>query len=157
MAAGVRLSLANLEAFRIRVNAYARKLLTEEQLVPAMAVDGVLDLPQCNPQVIAQVERLEPFGRGNPRPRFLVERVRLSAPPRRVGAMGADLQLTVSRPPNVARCIAFKMGEIEPELPVGTDVNLIVEPRVKEWHGRSQVDLQVVDIAKCNEEPLGRG
>ena len=49
--------------------------------------------------------------------------MRLSAPPRRVGATGAHLQLTVSRPPNVARCIAFRMGEIEPELPDTENVN----------------------------------
>jgi single-stranded-DNA-specific exonuclease len=156
MAGGVRMATANLEAFRERINAFARQRLTDEQLVPAMPVDGVLDLTECNPQVIALLEQLEPFGRGNPRPRFLIENVRLSAPPRRVGATGAHLQLTVSRPPNVARCIAFRMGEIEPELPVGTEVSLIVEPRVDEWQGRSRVDLVVVDIAKCNDEPLGR-
>jgi single-stranded-DNA-specific exonuclease len=156
MAGGVRLPLANLEAFRERLNAFARDRLTDEQLVPSLPVDDVLDLADCNPQVIAMLEKLEPFGRGNPQPRFLVENVRLSAPPRRVGATGAHLQLTVSRPPNVARCIAFRMGDIEPELPVGTEVNLIVEPRVDEWQGRVRVDLVVVDIAKCNEEPLGR-
>jgi single-stranded-DNA-specific exonuclease len=156
MAGGVRLPLANLEGFRERLNAFARQHLTEEQLVPTLAVDDILDLPDCNPQVIALLEKLEPFGRGNPQPRFLVEHVRLSAPPRRVGATGAHLQLTVSRPPNVARCIAFRMGDIEPELPVGTEVNLIVEPRVEEWQGRARVDLVVVDIAKCNDEPLGR-
>jgi single-stranded-DNA-specific exonuclease len=156
MAGGVRLAAANLEAFRMRLNAFARQRLTEEQLVPAMAVDGVLDLPDCSPHVVALIEQLEPFGRGNPRPRFLVEGVRLAAPPRRVGVTGTHLQLTVARPPNVARCIAFRMGQIEPELPVGTELNLIVEPRVEEWQGRSRVDLVVVDIAKCNDEPLGR-
>jgi len=156
MAGGVRLALANLEAFRERINSFARQRLTDEQLVPALPVDAVLDLTECNPQVIALLDQLEPFGRGNPRPRFLIEHVRLSAPPRRVGATGAHLQLTVSRPPNVARCIAFRMGEIEPELPVGTEVSLIVEPRMDEWQGRSRVDLVVVDIAKCNDEPLGR-
>jgi hypothetical protein len=48
------------------------------------------------------------------------------------------------------------MGDIEPELPVGTEVNLIVEPRVEEWQGRARVDLVVVDIARCDDEPLGR-
>ncbi len=157
MAGGVRLALANLDAFRQRLNAFARTRLTEEQLTPTLPVDAVLDLADCTPQIIRQIERLEPFGRGNPQPRFLIQNVRLSAPPRRVGSTGAHLQLTVSRPPNVARCIAFKMGDIEPELPVGTEINLIVEPRIDEWQGRLRVDLTVVDIAKCNDEPLGNG
>ena len=154
MAGGVRLPLANLEPFRERLNAFARERLTEELLVPALPVDAILDLPDCNPHVIAMMEKLEPFGRGNPRPRFLVQNVQVSAPPRRVGATGAHLQLTISRPPHVQRCIAFKMGELEPQLPVGSQVNLIVEPRIDTWEGRHRVDLVVVDIARCNDEPF---
>ncbi len=152
MAGGVRLGLANLAAFRERVNAYAAEMLTEEQRIPALPIDGVLELADCQVRVIAVMEKLEPFGRGNPQPRFLVERVRLTAPPRRVGATGAHLQLTVARPPHVVRCIAFKMGELAEQLPVGTEVDLIVEPRVDVWQGRGRVDLVVVDVARCDEE-----
>jgi single-stranded-DNA-specific exonuclease len=159
MAGGVRLPLVNLEAFRDRLNAFARSRLTEEQLIPAMPVDAILEPADGNPQVISLIEKLEPFGRGNPRPRFLIENVRLTAPPRRVGATGAHLQLTVSRADpvlNAQRCIAFKMGDLEPQLPVGTDLNLIVEPRVECWEGRHRVDLVVIDLARCNDEPFQR-
>jgi single-stranded-DNA-specific exonuclease len=154
MAGGIRLPAANLEAFRERVNAFARERLSDEQLIPTLPIDGLLELSDCNPRVISLVEKLEPFGRGNPTPRFLIEGVRLTAPPRRVGATGAHLQLTVSKAPHVARCIAFKMGEIEPQLPIGTELNLIVEPRVDCWEGRERVDLVVVDVARCDDEPL---
>jgi single-stranded-DNA-specific exonuclease len=154
MAGGVRLPAGNLEAFRERLNAYARERLTEAQLVPALHVDGVMELVECNPQVIGLLEKLEPFGRGNPQPRFLLQNVRLTAPPRRVGATGAHLQLTVTRAPHMQRCIAFRMGELEPQLPVGTELNLVVEPRVNVWEGRERVELQVVDIARCDEEAL---
>jgi single-stranded-DNA-specific exonuclease len=160
MAGGVRLPLDRLEAFRQRVNSYALERLTPEQLTPAMPVDAVLEPADCHPQVIAMLEKLEPFGRGNPRPRFLIRNVRLTAPPRRVGPTGAHLQLTVSRaePALVAhRCIAFKMGDLEPQLPVGTDLNLIVESRVEVWEGRSRIDLQVIDIARCDDEPFSVG
>jgi single-stranded-DNA-specific exonuclease len=154
MAGGVRMPLEKLEEFRERVNAYAREKLTEEMLVPAMPVDGVLELADCNPRVIAMIEKLEPFGRGNPTPRFLVEKVRITAPPRRVGATGSHLQLMVAKAPHVVKCIAFRMGEIEPQLPVGTDLNLIVEPKVECWEGRERVDLVVVDVARCDEEAI---
>ena len=65
-----------------------REMLTEEQRIPALPIDAVLELADCQVRVIAVMEKLEPFGRGNPQPRFLVERVRLTAPPRRVGATG---------------------------------------------------------------------
>ena len=158
MAGGVRLPLKRFEAFREKLNAYALERLTPEQLTPAMPVDAVLEPANCSPQAIAMIERLEPFGRGNPRPRFLIRNVRLTAPPRRVGPTGAHLQLTVSRGDTehlAHRCIAFKMGDLEPQLPVGTDLNLVVEPRVETWQGRHRVGfLEVIDIARCDDEPL---
>ena len=49
--------------------------------------------------------------------------------------------------PHMARCIGWRMGDLEPQLPVGTEVSLVVEPKVDEWQGRERVDLQVVDLA----------
>ncbi len=109
MAGGVKLLHEHLEAFRERLNFFAAEILDEEILTPKMMVDGVLELTECRPEIIAAMERMEPFGRGNPRPRFLVENVRL-VPPRRVGVTGAHLQLTVGRDAKVVRGIAFKMG-----------------------------------------------
>ena len=148
MAGGIRLPLENLERFRARVNEFARQVLSEDLLTPTLLIDGTLELAECNVHVASMIEKLEPFGRGNPHPRFLVEGVRLTAPPRRVGATGSHLQLTVSRAPHVARCIGFKLGAFEPQLPVGSELNLVVEPRINHWQGRQSVDLQIIDIAK---------
>ncbi|MGN6371058.1 MAG: DHHA1 domain-containing protein [Phycisphaerae bacterium] len=154
MAGGVKLPLENLDAFRDRLNAFATEKLTDDLLTPAMTLDGILTLDDCKPDIIAHLEKLEPFGRGNPTPRFLVENVRLTAPPRRVGSTGAHLQLTVARGNRVARCIAFKMGDLEPQLPVGTDLHLVVEPKIDCFNGHTRVDLVVCDIARCDNEPL---
>ena len=74
------------DAFRDRLNAFASEKLTDDLLTPSMTLDGTLSLDDCKTEVIAHLEKLEPFGRGNPTPRFLVQNVRLSAPPRRVAA-----------------------------------------------------------------------
>jgi single-stranded-DNA-specific exonuclease len=154
MAGGVKLPLENLDAFRQRLNDYARENLSEDALIPSLPIDGTLSLADCTPAVISHLEHLEPFGRGNPRPRFLLENVRLAAPPRRVGATGAHLQLTVASPPNLARCIAFKMGDLEPHLPVGSDLHLVVEPKIDTFNNITKVDLVLVDLARCNNEPF---
>lgn len=154
MAGGVKLPLENLDAFRQRLNDYAREKLSDDALIPTLPVDGTLSLADCTPATISHLERLEPFGRGNPRPRFLLENVRLAAPPRRVGATGAHLQLTVSSPPNLARCIAFKMGDLEPQLPVGSDLHLVVEPKIDTFNNITKVDLVLIDLARCSNEPF---
>ena len=154
MAGCVNLSLATLDAFRDRLNAFAREKLTDDLLTPALTLDGILSLDDCKTDIIAHLEKLEPFGRANPTPRFLLQNVRLSAPPRRVGATGAHLQLTIARGNRVARCIAFKMGDLEPQLPVGTELHLVVEPKIDCFNGNTRVDLVVCDIARCDNEPL---
>ncbi|HUO07202.1 MAG TPA: single-stranded-DNA-specific exonuclease RecJ, partial [Phycisphaerae bacterium] len=154
MAGGVKLPLANLDAFRDRLNTFAAERLNEDLLTPALNLDGLLTLDDCRTDIIAHLEKLEPFGRGNPTPRFLVQNVKLSAPPRRVGATGAHLQLTIAKGSRAARCIAFKMGELEPQLPVGTELHLVVEPKIDTFNGNARVDLVVCDIARCDGEPL---
>jgi single-stranded-DNA-specific exonuclease len=154
MAGGVKFPHAHLDAFRDRLNLYAADLLDEELLTPKTTLDGILTLDDCRPEIIALLEKLAPFGRGNPQPRFLLENLRLVAPPRRVGATGAHLQLTLGQNQKVARAIAFKMGELAAQLLVGTDLNLIVEPRIDTFNGHAKVDLIVADIARCDQEPF---
>ncbi|HVS71967.1 MAG TPA: single-stranded-DNA-specific exonuclease RecJ [Phycisphaerae bacterium] len=157
MAGGVKLALHHLDEFRQRLNDYARLHLSEDDLIPTLPIDAVITLADCTPAVISHLERLEPFGRGNPRPRFLLENLRLSAPPRRVGVTGNHLQLTLSSPPpapRLARAIAFKMGDLEPQLPIGTHLHLIVEPKLDTFNHITKVDLIILDLARCDNEPF---
>jgi len=149
MAGGVRLTRGNLPAFLTRVNEFARAILSPDQLVPTLRVDGVLKLSDCHEHFAMMIEQLGPFGRGNPRPRFILEQVRIAAPPKRVGATGSHLQLTIRHPGGgSSRCIAFKMGDLEPELPVGAVVDLVVEVRLGTWQGRKQTEVHVIDISR---------
>jgi single-stranded-DNA-specific exonuclease len=158
MAGGVKLVAGNIEKFRQRMADFCGQRLTDDMLVPSMKLDGILDLRDCLPEIIAGLEKLAPFGRGNPRPLFLVENVRLNAPPRRVGSTGSHMQLTIEqdgpRGRRAGRCICFKMGDLAPQLPVGTELNLVVEPKIDRWNGREKVDLIVVDLARCDGEPF---
>jgi single-stranded-DNA-specific exonuclease len=155
MAGGVKFAHAHLDAFRDRLNLYAAELLDEELLTPKTILDGILTLDDCRPEVIALLEQLAPFGRGNPQPRFLLENMRLVAPPRRVGSTGAHLQLTLGHDGKVARSIAFKMGPLASQLRVGMELQLVVEPRIDYFNGTAKVDLIVADIARCDQEPFG--
>ncbi len=157
MAGGVRLLRSNLAAFHERLNTFAASLLTPSDLTPRITADAPLTLADCDPNLAAHfaamIESLAPFGSGNPRPRFTIENVRLAAPPRRVGATGAHLQLTISQPPHMQRCIAFRMGHREPELRSGALLNLLVEPHQSTWQGRTRLELHIIDFALRETSP----
>jgi single-stranded-DNA-specific exonuclease len=152
MAGGIKLPRGNLDAFIRRVNEYAAGILHEEYLVPSLPVDGIMRLEDAQVQAVKYLEQFEPFGRGNPRPRFLIQAVRISAPPRRVGVTGAHLQLSLSQDGHQCRAIAFKMGAVEPSLHVGLEVDLVVEPKLDEFNGNHRCDLHVVDMARSDQQ-----
>ncbi len=71
-AAGVTLATERVTEFRRRLNEYAATRLTDEDLVPELEIDAVLDLREVNDRSVSEVLDLAPFGCGNPRPLFAV-------------------------------------------------------------------------------------
>ena len=70
-AAGCSLITENLDAFRDRfIELCGERLPTS--LVPKLHLDGTLDYPELNNQFVEQLNRLQPFGEGNPEPLFSV-------------------------------------------------------------------------------------
>ena len=70
-AAGFSLIPENLEAFRGRFIELCDERLPAS-LVPKLQLDGTLDYPELNNQFVEQLNRLQPFGEGNPEPLFSV-------------------------------------------------------------------------------------
>jgi len=68
MAAGLSLSIDNLEDFRKRLNEESR--LTKDDLVPKVYMDMHLPLDYISFSLVEDLKLLEPYGKGNPRPLF---------------------------------------------------------------------------------------
>jgi len=71
-AAGCRIPKENLAAFRQRF-AEACARLADHAEPPAEEMDATLDPAAIPPDLVEQLQRLEPFGQQNPEPSFLVE------------------------------------------------------------------------------------
>ncbi len=70
-AAGCSLIPENLKAFQDRFNELCDERLPDS-LIPKLQLDGTLDYPELNEQFVEQLNRLQPFGEGNPEPLFSV-------------------------------------------------------------------------------------
>lgn len=68
MAAGLTMEKKNLEILRDGLN--ARCTLTQTQLMPLVMIDATMPLGYISEEVIADLEKLEPFGRANEKPLF---------------------------------------------------------------------------------------
>jgi single-stranded-DNA-specific exonuclease len=146
MAAGVKLPAANVDAFTAELIEYVNGLTSPEDLTPVLHVDATCALADVSLDVVAQLQRMAPFGRGNRAPILCVRGVRIAQRPRRVGRNGAHLKFTVTREGKFINAIGFGMGELAPQLPAGVELDVVFEPTINTWQGRSTAEMQAKDV-----------
>jgi len=81
-AVGLGLPCQQIPHLRSALDSYARTLLTPEDFVPCLEVDGELAIDQVTPGFYQDLQRLQPFGMGNPEPVFVGRNLRILLPPR---------------------------------------------------------------------------
>jgi len=81
-AAGFSLKSERIPELRAHLDAYARERLTPADFERLLPVDADLLLDQVTPGLFDLLQKLEPFGVGNPEPVFASPSVRLMAPAR---------------------------------------------------------------------------
>jgi len=146
MAAGLTLRTENLEAFRAAFCAHAAEVIDPAILRPELKLDCEAVIGQMNLALVKDLNRLGPFGNGNPRPLVCCRGVELVTVPRRVGKEGNHLQLLVRQGGASIKCIAFSAGPLFDRLRAGTKLDLAVEPCLNEFNGHCNVELEVKEI-----------
>ena len=75
MAAGLSLPVENIDAFRTAINANTQ--MTKEEMQTVIHIDVPMPFSYIREDLISQLEILEPFGNGNPKPIFAQKNVRI--------------------------------------------------------------------------------
>jgi single-stranded-DNA-specific exonuclease len=140
MAAGVTVELENIELFAAQLEDYAKSNLNEEDIAAKLRIT-------FTKQAVTELNRLEPFGQGNPQPIFAAKGVRLVAAPRAVGAKGDHLQITITDNSTSIRCIGFNFAKYEKKLLENEFFNVAFKPQINDYNGSSNVEFVLVDIA----------
>lgn len=70
-----------LQEIALRLDDYAQSRLQSEQLTPRLPIAGYLEPDSIDLNLVDQVERLAPWGAGNPRPVFAAEGLQVAAGP----------------------------------------------------------------------------
>lgn len=145
MAAGLSLSMENLDAFTERITAHALETLTPEHLIPKIHHDGVID-PECvTLRLLEEWALLAPFGNGNPEPSFASHGV----PAARANRLGKDfthLKLEVRASAGDLECVGWHFGDFAERIESGAPIDIVYTPQIHEWNGRRRVRLALKDI-----------
>ncbi len=140
MAAGLALEVANLQQFRECLNALARRWLRPDQCVPQLPIDAEVRLFEIDGELVEDLARLEPFGHGNPQPRFMSRRVEIIEC-RRVGRNEQHLKLYACQDDQPMECIGFGMGPDYPWIRPGSLVDICYTPEFNYYNGHVGLQL----------------
>jgi len=155
-AAGMTLDLDDLPAFRQAFLAESERRRAMTELGSDLAID--LEIPaETDPRRLSHdevlgLERLGPFGRGNPRPALLLRNARISSPPRAIGRDGGHLAMNLRLGETESRAAFFEArwwnaAARAPSLAVGKRCDLVVSPRIDQYLGERKVLLEILDVA----------
>jgi single-stranded-DNA-specific exonuclease len=155
-AAGFRVRPEQVDAFRERFCEYAAQHFPAGPPAPTLQLDAELPLSTLTPGLLTQIDRLEPYGAQNPRPRFLAAELQVVGVPRRIGGGERHLTFRVRQGTTSLRAIAWGMGERAEELMSAEGrCCLAFTPKINEWNGYRNIELEVIDFQPGPRARLG--
>ena len=143
-AAGFTIKTELLSELEKRLVSMAEQQLEGLKLLPEFTIDAEVPLSDMSWDIYRELQRLEPYGFGNPQP-VLMSRKVLVCYPRSVGTDGRHLKFTVEDSLGMRwDAIAFHQGYWEGRIPSYVDIAYYLERN--EWNGRIKLQLNVQDI-----------
>ncbi|MBI2636031.1 DHH family phosphoesterase [Candidatus Peregrinibacteria bacterium] len=139
MAAGCTFRHAAFDALRERLEADIRACVPPKSLVPRIFADAAIIPDEVTLGLCDSLRALEPFGHGNPEPRFFISNVRLERA-RRVGSGGKHLQASVRG----RKLIGFNLGHLEEFS--GKPIDLLCRIGTDNWRGSRAPQLLLDDM-----------
>ncbi|MBN1551984.1 single-stranded-DNA-specific exonuclease RecJ [bacterium] len=146
IAAGFRIKPENIPEFANLCTEITENVLTQDDFIPKTSVDYEVTLSELSFRAVKSLERLSPFGLGNPKPRFLIRNVHLRYSPRQVGSDGSHVKLVLSNGSKSLHAIAFNFGDAVQQIQSAPRLDVIATPEINEWNGRIMVQLNIHDI-----------
>ena len=145
LAAGFTIPVKNIDIFTERLENYIKNL-NDEDKISYIEIDMEVPLGYWNERTINELKILEPFGEGNPYPKFIDRNLRI------------DDFMTIGHE-NQHLKFWFKDGDgkVYPalwwgavnyfkNLAVGMKVDIVYTPKISSWKGRTSIEFIIEDI-----------
>jgi single-stranded-DNA-specific exonuclease len=144
-AAGFTIAEERILQFRERLSSMVMEAVGSRGFVRTLSVDGAVALDDLTIGLMQELEKLAPFGQGNPEPRLGARGLEVVSS-RIVGNNHLKLRLR-DRGGTALDAIAFKRGNLlGRQVRDGARVAAVFTPRVNAWNGKTAVELEIRDI-----------
>ncbi|MFN8057579.1 MAG: single-stranded-DNA-specific exonuclease RecJ [Vicinamibacterales bacterium] len=144
-AAGLTMDSRLVPEFRRQINQIADEVLDPEDLVPRLRIDGDLALSAIDGPLVQALERLAPFGAGNPRPLFSAENVEIVSGPHAI--KDRHLKMTLRQGGRVMQAVAWRAAERRDLLEANRrGVRVAYSLERSEYRGETSLELTLADF-----------
>ncbi len=147
-AAGFTLPTKNLPHLSERLSELAAMQLAGLELRPRLDIDAQVTLSNLSGNTFKSIQRLAPFGQGNPLPTFLSRQVKV-ADCRLMGNNGAHLRLKLEQDNTTWDAVAFGLGNRLSE--THSAIDMVYNLELDQWRGQERLRLNILDIAPTDQ------
>jgi len=144
LAAGFTVARRNLPQLEQRIVDLATEQLGHLELRPEIAIDAELPLTALAGDTFNLIQRLSPFGEGNPQPTFLTRQVEVIEC-RNFGNQGEWLRLKLKQGNVTWQAVDFKSQRKQEDIPSHIDVVYNLERT--SWNGEEVLSLKLRDFS----------
>lgn len=145
LAAGLTISSDNVDKLYTRINEYVKSKIPGLSLIPSVFADFELVPDDISVKLADELEKLEPFGAGNPSPVFVCRNFKIQDI-RPVGAEDKHLKMRLLYPGYSFDAIAFNMGYNKDDYSKGSIIDVAFQLDNNTWNGQKNVQLVIKDI-----------
>lgn len=146
MAAGMTVKTENVDKLRANLNRQAAQQLTAEDFVPVTEVDLVCNVDDVSLELIEEIQKLAPFGTGNPTPKITIEEAQL-ATMKQIGSDQNHWKAVCKGEESQLDIIGFRFGHLIHEVESKARISVAGELQINEWNGFRKPQLLLEDLA----------
>jgi len=143
MAAGFTVRNDNLEELSRCLHSIAQRELGERDLRPILRADMEIPLKDLRPNLLKELDMLEPTGLGNPEAVFVSSNLKVKSY-KKIGTEGQHLRMSVTDGYITYDAVAFRQGHWANQMPDRVDILYVFE--TNSYQGRESLQLNVRDI-----------
>lgn len=148
-AAGVSVENVKMKNFYEAMNALIEKELTGKDLSPKIMIDLKLMPSEIDFEILDSLEKLRPFGEGNPEPVFMMEKLIITAL-KTVGNGNKHTKMSLRPQDGTVKNfegILFNSTEKIRGIESGAEIDVVFSLQKDQWNGNNRIQFIIEDIA----------
>ena len=145
-AAGMTMSVTNIDAFRQRFEEVVSRTIKEEHMTPLIDVDLPLDFSEINDKLVRIMKQMGPFGPHNLQPVFVTEDVYLVGEPIIMKDKHLKINVRQQRTGHILTAVGFGFAHVAHQIQPNKPFSICYQVEQNFYNGNVSLQLMLKDV-----------